>query len=153
MKRYTVSMALLSALLLLADAATAQIDPLDGSNYARSIAQWQKEWEAKLKGPNGWRALASSGSDQHWLGTDNDIQLAEEAAPPKLGEFLLEGEVLTFQAEPGMAVFSEGVPVAQLRSVHDQAGEPSRLTHGTFGWQLTRRMERLGVHLRDYEHP
>ena len=158
MKKFTVSMALLSASLLLADAATAQIDTLDGSNYARSIAQWQEEREANLKGSNGWLNLAGL----HWLqagatsigsATDNDILLAEEAAPPKLGVFFLEGEVVTFQAEPGVAVFSDGVPVTQLRMVHDEAGEPSRLTHGTLGWRIIRRMERLGVRLRDYEHP
>ena len=84
---------------------------------------------------------------------DNNIKLAEEQAPPKLGVFLLEGEEVTFQAEPGAEVFSDGVPVTQLSMNHDQAGEPSRLTHGTLGWHLIRRMERLGVRLRDYEHP
>ena len=158
MKKFTVSMALLSASLLLADAATAQVDTLDGSDYARSIAKWQDEREANLKGSNGWLNLAGL----HWLqagatsigsATDNDILLAKEAAPPKLGVFLLEGEVVTFQAEPGVAVFSDGAPVTQLRLVHDEAGKPSRLTHGTLGWHIIRRMERLGVRLRDYEHP
>ena len=60
---------------------------------------------------------------------------------------------MTFQAEPGVAVFSDGVRVTQLRLVHDEAGEPSRLTHGTLGWNIIRRMERLGVRSRDYEHP
>ena len=158
MKKFTVSMALLSASLLQADAATAQVDTLDGSDYARSIAQWQEEREANLKGSNGSLNLAGL----HWLqagatsigsATDNDILLAEEAAPPKLGVFLLEDEVVTFQAEPGVAVFSDGAPVTQLRLVHDEAGKPSRLTHGTLGWHIIRRMERLGVRLRDYEHP
>ena len=111
-----------------------------------------------MKGPNGWLNLAGL----HWLqagatsmgsAPDNNIKLAEEQAPPKLGVFLLEGEEVTFQAEPGVEVFSDGVPVTQLRMNHDQAGEPSRLTHGTLGWHLIRRMERLGVRLRDYEHP
>ena len=101
MKKFTVSMALLSASLLLADAATAQVDTLDGSDYARSIAKWQDEREANLKSSNGWLNLAGL----HWLqagatsigsATDNDILLAEEAVPPKLGVFLLEDEVVTF---------------------------------------------------------
>ena len=86
MKKYTLSMALLSASLLLADAAKAQVDTLDGSDYAGSIAKWQEEREANLKGSNGWLNLAGL----HWLqagatsigsATDNDILLAEEAAP------------------------------------------------------------------------
>ena len=93
MTKFTVSMALLSLLLLLADAATAQVDTLDGSNYARSIAKWQEEREANLKGSNGWLNLAGL----HWLqagatsigsATDNDIVLVEEAAPPKAGRVL-----------------------------------------------------------------
>ena len=158
MKKHTLSTALVSALLLLANAATAQVGALDGSNYAGSIAKWQQQREANLKGPNGWLNLAGL----HWLqagatsmgsAPDNNIKLAEQQAPPKLGVFLLEGEEVTFQAEPGVEVFRDGVPVTQLRMHHDQAGEPSRLTHGTLGWHLIRRMERLGVRLRDYEHP
>ena len=43
MKKHTLSTALVSALLLLANAATAQVDALDGSNYAGSIAKWQQQ--------------------------------------------------------------------------------------------------------------
>ena len=50
---------------------------------------------------------------------DNNIKLAEEQVPPKLGVFLLEGEEVTFQAGPGVEVFSDGVPVTQLRMHHD----------------------------------
>ena len=83
---------------------------------------------------------------------DNNIELAEEQVPPNLGVFLLEGEEVTFQAEAGVEVFSDGVPATQLRMVHDEADEPSRLTHRTLGWHLVRRMERLGVRMRDFEH-
>ena len=93
------------------------------------------EWLAK----SGWPVLATSGGGP---AQDNDILLVEEQAPPKLGVFSLEGEVVTFQAEPEVTVFSDSVPVTQLRLVRDEAGEPSRMTHGTLGWLIIRRMER-----------
>ena len=37
--------------------------------------------------------------------------------------------------------------------VHDEAGEPTLLSHRSFGWYAIQRMERMGVRLRDYNHP
>ena len=66
---------------------------------------------------------------------------------------MLEGEGVTFLAEPGVEVFSDGIPVTSVSLVHDEAGEPTHLSHGRLGWHMIRRMGRLGLRLRDYEHP
>lgn len=158
MKKYVLSMALVSASLLLAEFSAAQKEALQASDYERSIAEWQEQRDASLRGPNSWLNLVGL----HWLqagatsmgsAPDSDILLAEEKAPHKLGVFMLEGEKVTFHAEPGAAVMSDRGPVVELHMRDDEAGEPSRLTHGTLGWHLIQRMGRIGVRLRDYEHP
>lgn len=158
MKNHTASMVLLTAMVLLSDITAAQVDTLHAADYARSIAAWQEEREANLKGPNGWLNIAGL----HWLrpgattigsATHNDIVLAGEKAPPELGTFLLEGEGLSFRAELGVEVLGDGVPIRELSLVHDGAGEPTHLAYGALGWHIIQRMERLGVRLRDYEHP
>lgn len=158
MNKHLANITLLSALLLLIPVATAQLDTQDRSNYPHSITKWQQEREASLKAPTGWLNLAGL----YWLqpgattigsAPDTDIQLANRAAPPRLGVFVLKEEAVTFQTEPGVAIFNHGVPVTQLHMADDKAPEPSLLTHGTLGWQVIRRMERIAVRIRDYEHP
>ncbi len=158
MNRYTLGTAVLTAWLVLAGAATELAQAQETSEYARSMAQWRAEREEALKGPDGWLNLAGL----YWLdpgvtslgsAPGNDIVLADLPAPPRLGEFLLEEGDIRFRAEPGAGVFSSGEPVTELRLVHDEAGEPTILTHGTLAWHAIGRMERVGVRLRDLSHP
>ena len=154
MKRYALGMLLLSAWFVLAGAATDAVEAPGASEYARTLAQWRAEREESLKGPDGWLNLAGL----YWLdpgvtsfgsAPGNDIVLADLPAPPRLGEFLLEEGDITFRAEPGAGVFSNGEPVTELRLVHDEEGEPTILTYGTLAWHVIGRMERIGVRLRD----
>lgn len=158
MKRDSLSTLIISALLLLAVASTQASESLGTSEYVESVARWRVEREEELKGPDGWLNLAGL----YWLGEgrtsmgsapDNDIVLAELPAAPKLGEFLVDGENVVFRAEPGGEVFSDGKPVTELRLVHDEAGRPTVLTHGTLAWHAIHRMGQMGVRMRDLNHP
>ena len=144
--------------LLLAGAASGQAAAPEASDYALEIAEWRVEREAELKGPDGWLNLAGL----HWLAEgnnsmgsapSNDIVLADLPAAPRLGEFLVEGEDVVFRTEPGAEVFSNGELVTELRLVHDEAGRPTVLTHGTLAWHAIHRMGQMGVRLRDLNHP
>lgn len=149
---------LLSAGWLLAGAASGQTAAPNESDYARSIAEYRAEREEELKGPDGWLNLAGL----YWLGEgttsmgsapDNDIVLADLPAAPRLGEFLVDGEDVVFRAEPGGEVFSGGEAVTELRLVHDEAGRPTVLAHGTLAWHAIHRMGQMGVRMRDLNHP
>ncbi len=158
MNRNAMNSVLLSAGILLVGCTADRSEAPEASGYERSLAQWHTEREARLKGSEGWLNLAGL----YWLdpglnsigsSPDNDIVLAEGAAAARLGAFLLEGGAVTFQAQPGVDVFSNGEPVTQLPLIHDEEGEPTLLTHRALGWYAIRRMERMGVRLRDYNHP
>ena len=158
MNRFTVLATLLFAGIVVTGCGTDRGAATDALEYERSLAQWHAEREARLKGPDGWLNLAGL----HWLhpgsnslgsSPDNDIVLAHGSAAQRLGAFLLEDGEVTFQAESGAEVFSSGEPVTRLPLVHDEAGEPTLLTHRTLGWYAIRRLERMGVRLRDYDHP
>ena len=161
MSKHIISMALIPALVLLAGISTGEADAADAadaSGYARSIANWQQQREASLKGRDGWLNLAGL----HWLeaGTasigsslGNDIVVAKASVPPRLGMFVREGDEVGFRAESGVEVFSDGALVTRVRMLDDAASEPTTLTHGTLSWHIIRRMQRFGVRVRDYEHP
>ena len=158
MNRFAIGSVLLSAAILLAGCTTDRSEAPEAVEYQRSMAQWHEEREARLKGPEGWLNLAGlywlePGSNRIGSSPDNDIVLSEGSAAARLGAFLLEEGAVTFQAQPGVEVFSNGEPVTQLPLIHDEAGEPTLLTHRALGWYAIRRMERMGVRLRDYNHP
>ena len=128
------------------------------AEYQQAMEQWHSEREARLKGPDGWLNLAGL----YWLepgvntigsAANNDIVLNEELAAARLGAFMLEDGDVTFRAEPDTEILSGGEPVTELQLVHDEAGEPTLLTHRSLGFYAIGRMERMGVRLRDYDHP
>ena len=158
MKHRVISTALFAALIALGAGAADRVRPPEVSDYLRSVAEWRAEREAELKGSDGWLNLAGlywldAGNNSMGSAPGNDIVLADLPAAPRLGEFLVEGEDVVFRTEPGVEVFSNGDPVTELRLVHDEAGRPTVLTHGTLSWHAIHRMGQMGVRLRDLDHP
>ena len=156
--RCIVGLVLLAASVLHTAGAADPPGPPASSDYSLAMAKWRAEREAELKGPDGWLNLAglywlAEGNNSMGSAPGNDIVLADLPAAPRLGEFLVEGEDVVFRAEPGAEVFSNGDPVTELRLVHDEAGRPTVLTHGTLSWHAIHRMGQMGVRLRDLNHP
>ena len=156
--QFVAGTALIAACFSLAVVAADRVQGPEASDYERSIAEWRVEREAELKGPDGWLNLAGlywfdPGTTSMGSAPGNDIVLADLPAAPRLGEFLLEGENLAFRADPAAEVLNNGEPVTELPLVHDEAGDPTVLTHGTLAWHVIHRMGQMGVRLRDLKHP
>lgn len=148
--------ALLVAAVILAQPVTGEESEL--ARYERDVAQWRAERVANLKGPDGWLNLAGlywlkEGANSFGAATGNDLVTPEGSAPPKLGDFLVENGAVIFKTEPGVDVSHGASSVAEMRLDGDRQNEPTLLTHGALAWTVIRRMERLGVRLRDYNHP
>ena len=148
--------ALLVAAVILAQPATGgESEP---ARYESALAEWRANRVASLKGPDGWLNLAGlywlkEGANSFGTATGNDLVTPEGSAPPKLGVFVVEDGAVTFRAEPGVEVLHGESPVTEMLLVDDQEDDPTLLTHGSLAWTVIRRMDRLGVRLRDYEHP
>ena len=156
--RCVVGPALLAACFLPEAGAADQREVAEMSDYSLAIAEWRAQREAELKAPDGWLNLAGL----HWLdpgatrmgsAPDNDIVLPDLSAAPYLGAFVWENGIVEFRASPDAEVFSNGERVTQLRLVHDEEGDPTVLTHGSLSWHAIGRMDRMGVRLRDLDHP
>ena len=148
--------ALLVAAVILAQPATGgESEP---ARYESALAEWRANRVADLKGPDGWLNLAGlywlkEGANSFGAATGNDLVTPEGSAPPKLGVFVVEDGAVTFRAEPGVEVLHGESPVTEMLLVDDQEDDPPLLTHGSLAWTVIRRMDRVGVRLRDYEHP
>ena len=135
--------------------ATAQVSAQD--SYEHELAEWRGQRVATLKGPDGWLNLAGlywleEGPNSFGASADNDL-VAPAGSAPKLGEFLVDNGTVTFRTEPGVDVFLGESPVTETLLVDDQEKEATLLTTGSLAWTVIRRMDRLGVRLRDYDHP
>ena len=148
--------ALLVAAVILAQAATGEESK--PARYESALAEWRADRVASLRGPDGWLNLAGL----YWLkgdansfgaATSNDFVTPDGSAPPKLGVFLVEDGTVTFRAEPGVEILHHETPVTEILLADDQEKEATLLTSGSLAWTVIRRMDRLGVRLRDYDHP
>ena len=148
--------ALLVAAVILAQPATGRES--EPARYERALAEWRANRVASLKGPDGWLNLAGlywlkEGANSFGAAAGNDLVTPEGSAPPTLGVFVVEDGAVTFRAEPGVEVLHGESPVTEVLLVDDQEDDPTHLTHGALAWTVIRRMDRLGVRLRDYNHP
>ena len=148
--------ALLVAAVILAQPATGRES--EPALYESALAEWRANRVADLKGPDGWLNLAGlywlkEGANSFGAAAGNDLVTPEGSAPPTLGVFVVEDGAVTFRAEPGVDVFHGDSPVTEMLLVDDQEDDPTLLTHGSLAWTVIRRLDRLGVRLRDYEHP
>ena len=158
MKQFVLGALLSSAWMMVAGAAPEPAGSPGAENYVQSIADWRAEREEELKGPEGWLNLAGlywlePGATSMGTAPDNDIVLAGLPTAPYLGDFVWESGIVEFRADSGAEVVSNGERVTQLRLVHDEEGEPTVLTHGSLSWHAIGRMDRMGVRLRDLNHP
>ena len=125
--------------------------------YEDALTEWRADRVASLQGPDGWLNLVGlywlkEGANSFGAAAGSDLVVRVGSAPPTLGAFLVEDGAVTFRAEPGVDVRSGDSAVTELLVVDDQEENPTLLTHGSLAWTVIRRMDRLGVRLRDYDH-
>lgn len=147
--------ALLVAAVVLAQPVTGEESEL--ARYESALAEWRAERVASLKGPDGWLNLAGlhwlkEGANSFGAAAGNDFVAPEASAPPKLGDFLVEDGAVTFRAAPGAEVLHGETSVTEMLLADDREKEATLLTSGSLSWTVIRRMDRLGVRLRDYDH-
>ncbi len=152
---HRIRMLLVAAVILAQPVTGEESEP---GRYESAIAAWRAERVADLKGPTGWLNLAGlywlkEGPNSFGSAADNDLVAPEDSAQAKLGEFLVENGTVTFKTEPGVDVFLGESRVTEILLADDQEEEATLLTSGSLAWTVIRRMDRLGVRLRDYDHP
>lgn len=147
---------LLVAAVILAQPATGEES--ESARYESALAEWRADRVAKLKGPDGWLNLAGlywlkEGANSFGAADGNDLVAPEGSAPPKLGDFLVEDGAVTFRSAPGAEVLHRETRINEMLLADDQEKEATLLRSGSLAWTVIRRMDRLGVRLRDYDHP
>ncbi|MBX0327575.1 DUF1684 domain-containing protein [Oscillochloris sp. ZM17-4] len=126
-------------------------------SYAESLAAWRAQAEAALRAEDGWLALAGLfwlADGRNRVGSDpsGEVALPEELAPPLMCEvWLREGVVSLGAAHPELTL--SGGPPAGRPLQSDDAPAPDVLALGRLSMLVIRRGARIGLRLRDRDHP
>jgi len=110
---------------------------------------------ATLTRPDGWLTIVALdwlAEGKNTAGSAEGSQILFPAgAPARIGTFERHGESVTFRAEPGVNVRSEGLPLRVSELHLRPEGDSKPMFVGRFRFTLIKRGDRLGVRIKDPE--
>ena len=143
--------------LVLNASCSSSADEFDTALHEADVLAWRESRRASLMAPTGFLNLAGL----YWLekerstfgsSPDNDL-VFPAAADPVIGEFRLTDDGVMMLPRAGVAVSSEGEPVAETLIADDTTDSPVMITHESLAWTVIKRDGRYAVRLRDFQHP
>ena len=132
-----------------APADTAYVNAIEAERVAR---------ETRLRSDDGWLAVAGL----YWLapgastfGADraNDVILPAGSAPPRAGRFILTGDSVRVEIEPGVEVTLGGRPVTSAALRSDADGPSDVLVLRDLRLSVIKRTKGYAIRLRDLNAP
>jgi hypothetical protein len=93
------------------------------------------------------------GENSFGTAVSNRIVLPKGSAPTRAGVFELQNEEVTIRVEPGVQATAEGKPFTSQKLQPDVSGEPTVIKLGRLRLHVIKRGDRLGVRVKDLEHP
>lgn len=138
-----------AAAILLAGAAT----PAGNEAFLKEEADWRAHREARLRAPDGWLAVAGL----FWLhdgpmslGSDPQSDIVLPAvAPKRAGVLRMQAGGVTFEPANGANVTIDGQPATRTTLKPDTDDHPNVLQAGSIMLTIIKRMDRMGVRMRD----
>ncbi|WP_336514829.1 DUF1684 domain-containing protein [Pollutibacter soli] len=128
-----------------------------GSRYDETIDAWRIKRLAELKAENGWLNLAGlywlePGKNTMGQSPKNDFVCELPNMPVTAGFFTLKKGKVYWNSAGGVEVKMLDKPVK--KAIIFENGRPVPvLNMGSFRWNIIRRDDKLGVRLRDLNHP
>lgn len=136
----------------------AGLDTSRANDAPASLEQWRKQRVANLTSETGWLTLVGlywlrPGDNTFGRAPSNRITLDHAALAATTGTFTVKDGAVTFKAAAGTTVTHESKPVAAIAMTPDTAGKPTLLATGSLRFFVIERAGRLGVRVRDVDHP
>jgi uncharacterized protein (DUF1684 family) len=149
---------LLVSLAVLHCTSTVPDIPKKSSEYEKQIQAWHQQRNARLNQPNGWLTLAGlfwleEGENRFGSDEKNHLLFPGKLVPPYMGSLYLEGESVSISVAEGIPIFLGNSLIAESVLIKDSDGAPDILTWENLSWYIIQRGNRIGVRLRDSQHP
>lgn len=143
---------LLLALAWTGCAADRSADAAPG--YVEEIESFRAEREQRLRAEDGWLSLAGlfwleQGANPFGSDPAGSIPLPPDAAPPRAGSFVLEGEAVRLVPEPGVEILHDGQRAGERILRDDGSGAPDVLHLGRLRMHVLVRGGRRAVRVKD----
>lgn len=124
----------------------------------QAIEQWRVQRIQKLTSPTGWLTLVGlywlqEGDNTFGRKSSNRLVLDHAALPATLGTFAVHANKVKFIASDNRSVTHAGKPISSIDMTPDSAGEPTIVEAGTVQFFVIERAGKLGVRVRDTQHP
>jgi uncharacterized protein (DUF1684 family) len=141
----------LPVLLLLLGAAVAADQPAGG--YQKTIADWRRQQEAKLKADDGWLTVVGL----HWL-KEGESRVGSNAgfevplpkpAPDRVGTITVKGGRVRFKPAAGVDVSLNGKPAGEAELKSDAEPKYDVLAVGKVKFFVIKREDKFGVRVKD----
>jgi uncharacterized protein (DUF1684 family) len=128
--------------------------PKGDQDYIKKIEAWHKHRIERLKADDGWLNLVGRfwlkrGESTFGSSKDNDIVIESSKLPARIGKFIFEDTIVTFQANDGVNVLLNGNPVKRVVMVDDQKKDMTVLQIGSIKFNLIVRDTLFGIRARD----
>ncbi|HUP64757.1 MAG TPA: DUF1684 domain-containing protein, partial [Thermoanaerobaculia bacterium] len=125
--------------------------------HRQEIEEWQARRTRSLTSETGWLTLTGLSwlqPGQNTIGSaeGSDIPLPASTAA-SVGTILLDGDSMTLRAAPEAGVTVNGEPVRNVVMKPDVSGEPTIAEIGSVQFYTIERGGKLGVRVRDRQHP
>jgi len=153
---------ILLAVSIMASEATQGAKGHQGSEgnspYSKEIAKWRAERIEEVNGEDGWTTLVglfwlNEGENKFGSDPSNEIVLPATSSPRFGGSFRLDKGAVRLKANPETRISSDGKPASAIVLQSDADRKPTILTLGSLKLFVIKRGERLGLRVKDKNHP
>jgi uncharacterized protein len=147
--RKPLSIILITSALLASTALAADL-----KTERASVQKWRTERVQELTSETGWLTLVglfwlSPGDNTFGRASSNTIVLDHPNLADTAGTFTLNGDKVTFTANPGSAITHGGEPVTTLDMVSDAKESPTVASSGPLRFFIIERSGKFAVRVRD----
>ena len=128
------------------------------SEYERQTEQWHAGRIRELKADNGWLNLAGllwleEGSNSFGSGNKNKLVFPFGKIPLKAGVLEKKGDAVMMTAAKKVKILVDGKPTRKAVVLHPDSPAAPMMAYGDLRWNIIKRQDKLGVRLRDLQHP
>ncbi|MBX2963448.1 MAG: DUF1684 domain-containing protein [Cyclobacteriaceae bacterium] len=153
-----INLIILCVALLTACTSSKKSDTVfDEEAYRKAIIEWQQKRNDYQVSGQGWVNLAGlfwlkEGINTFGSGASNDFIFPSGKIPERAGFLLLKDGLVTLEGAEGVEFSINGAQVSSAVVYHPDS---SRLVieYGPLRWFFIKRDDKLGIRLRDLEHP
>ncbi len=128
------------------------------SEYVKAIESWHQTRNERLNQPTGWLTLSGlfwleEGDNRFGSNNENQLVFPGEDVPGIMGVLHLIGESVSISVADGIQIFINDTLRVSDDLRKDSDGDPDILTWNNLSWYIIKRGDRIGVRLRDSQHP